>query len=465
MASIIVLTRILSKENFGLLSFLLLAYSTVITLAQLGLPESIFYFFERVPKESRKSLALLTGKTLFIIGIGASVILIVLTFLAPLWGFNVKGLFLPLILLALLELPTIPMPNILIALDQVKEAAYLNIIASLSQFTALIVPALLGQPLSVIVFCLLGYGLIRFGLSAYLFLKNFQQEGGPLPSGMVREQFRYSIPLGFAQILWGLNRQIDKYIVAAFLPVAVYAEYVVGSWEIPLIPVIAYSVASVMMPQLVASHIKGEKDEILSLWFKAIHKVSILVLPLTVLFFLVAEEFIAVVFSENYIRAAVPFRIYTLILLQRVAAYSAMLKALGDTRAISYSAIYLVLINLVLSIPLVIWLGIAGPATATLIANIFTWGYALMKIRNALGVTLGEVFPFRFYGKTLFTSVFSAFPVLILKFYIITSNQVSLVWMPITYLFIYAFFSKITGVVKKGDWNYLAMGLKLKSNY
>jgi len=45
MGSIIFLTRLLSKETFGLLSFLLLAYATVTTLAQLGLPESIFYFF------------------------------------------------------------------------------------------------------------------------------------------------------------------------------------------------------------------------------------------------------------------------------------------------------------------------------------------------------------------------------------------------------------------------------------
>ena len=165
-------------------------------------------------------------------------------------------------------------------------------------------------------------------------------------------------------------------------------------------------------------------------------------------------------FSENYIRAAIPFRIYSLILLQRVAAYSSMLKVLGATRAISYSAIYLVLINVVLSIPLVIWFGISGPPTATLIANLFTWGYALTKIKNDLGVTYVDVFPFGFYGKALLTAVISAFPVLVLKIYVNTSCEVSIVWMIITYLFVYAFLAKINGVIKKEDTDYLLRGLK-----
>ncbi len=454
MASIMVLTRILTKDDFGLLTFVLLAYSTVITISQLGLPESIFYFFERVPEESRKSFALLTGKMLFLVGLGSSLILIILTILAPRLGYPVNGLFIPMIFLALLELPTIPMPNILIAIDRAKQAAWLNIIASIFQFTALILPAALGQPLKVIIYCLLGYGIVRFALSAFLFLINFKVTAGSLPKGIVREQFQYSVPLALAQILWGLNRQIDKYVVAAFFPMTVLAEYAVGAWEIPIIPTIAYSVASVMMPLFVSSHLKGDKAEILSLWFKSIKKVSLIVLPLTILLLIIAEDLIAVAFSENYMAAAIPFRIYTLILLHRVASYTSLLKAVGETKFITYSAIFMTAINLALNFPFIMMWGVAGPPTATLVANIFSWGYILLKIRTALGINLSEVFPFRIYLKTLMLAILSAIPVIVISLKTVTSHEFALAWKIIAYLLTFLLVATVMKILKKEDWQY-----------
>lgn len=464
MVSIMVLTRVLSKEDFGIISFLLLAYSTVITVAQLGLPESVFYFFERIPDQARKSFALLTARVLLFIGMGASLILVALNFLAPLWGFAVNGMFFPLILTALLELPTLPLPNILIAIDKTRQAAWLNICTSVLQFSALVVPALLQLPLAVIVYGLAVYGVLRFILSAVLFLRNFREAPEPLPANMIKEQLRYSLPLAFSQILWGLNKQIDKYIVAAFLPVAVYAEYVVGSWEIPFLPAIAYSVASVMMPQFVSLHLKGHKDELLALWCKGIEKVSIVVLPLAILFLIVADEFIALFFSEKYLAAALPFRIYTLIILQRVAAYSSMLKAIGETKVISYSAIYLVAINSVLSIPFVLWLGVAGPPLATLIANGFTWIYTLGKIKNALSLSYTDVFPFKSYFKALSIAALSAVPVFLLKINLDLAHAAKLGVLVVAFFVSYGILAQMTGVVKKEDRDYLLRALKIKAN-
>lgn len=462
-SSIMVLTRLLAKDDFGLLSFVLLAYTTVTGLSQLGLPDSVFYFFERIPKESRKSFALLTGKVLFFIGLGCSTILIILTFVAPLLGYPVGGLFIPLIFLAILELPTTPIPNILIAINRAKQAAWFNIFNSAMLFCATVLPAVLGQPLSAIVYSLAGYGVLRFILSAFVFFKNFPGAGGDLPEGMIRTQLQYSVPLGIAQVMWKVNTVIDKFVVMAFLPVAVFAEYTVGAWEFPLLPTIAYSVAAVMMPQFVACHLKGEKEELLRLWFRSIEKVSIIVLPFMVLFLLVAEEFVVVLFSEQYINAALPFRIYTLVLFQRVTSYSSILKALGETKAITRQAVYIVLINLVLSIPFVMMWGMAGPPLATLIASIITWFYFLIKIKDAIGVRFKEVFPFKFYTKALGVSFAAGVPVLLLAQWLQTSFEMSLIWKITAYLLSFAVLSTITGVCKKEDWLFLGKVIGLKS--
>lgn len=462
--SIMVLTRVLTKEDFGLLSFVLLAYTTVTTLSQLGLPDSVFYFFERVPPKSRKSLALQTGRLLFGIGILGSMLLVVLTFLAPLWGFEVGGLFLPLILLALLELPTTLIPNILIAIDRTKQAAWFNIIVSVTLFSATVVPAALGLNLYAIVYCLAGYGVVRFCVAGWMFTRNFRGRGGPLPDGMLRQQLGYSVPLGLAQILWSLNRVIDKYIVASFLPVAVFAEYTVGAWEIPLIPMIAYSVAAVMMPDFVAAHLKGDTKNLMDLWFQSIRKVAIIVLPATVLFLLIATEFIAVFFSENYMNAALPFRIYTVILFIRVTSYSSILKAIGDTRSVTRQAIYLLLLNVAFSIPLVQMWGVAGPPTATLAANLITWVYFLARIRTGLGVEFKQVFPFAFYFKALGVAIVAAAPAYFIAQLLTLSYGSALLVKLVLYVASYASVSLLTGITTKKDWQFIGglVGFKSK---
>ena len=459
--SLVVLTRVLAKEDFGYLTFILLAYTTVTTLAQLGLPDSVFYFFGRIESAARRSFVLLTAKLLFGIGLGCSLILVALALLAPMWGFAVGGLFLPLTALVLLELPTTPTANVLIAIDRAREAARYNIAVSLTLFIATVGPALLGQPISVIVYALVGYGVVRFGLSVRLLAKYLGESGASLPRRTARDQLAYSIPLGAAQILWALNRIIDKYVVAGFLSVAVYAEYVIGAWEIPLIPMIAYSVAAVMMPDFVTLARKGETRSLLSLWFKSIRKVAIIVLPAMVLFLVAAEEFIAVVFSEDYVNAALPFRIYTLLLFQRVTSYSAVLKAVGDTRAVTNHAVYQLLANLGLTIPFVLLFGVAGPPTATLLASVVTWFYLLHRIRLALEVSFGDVFPFRFYLRALSVAFLAALPVVALDAVVDLAYPVELVGKILIYTFSYFVVSNASGIAKREDWTALSKLLGL----
>ena len=89
-----------------------------------------------------------------------------------------------------------------------------------------------------------------------------------------------------------------------------------------------------MMPQLVSYHLEGRRSELLQLWNRSILKVTRVIIPLTFLFLINAQEIIVLLYTERYITAAGPFMIYTVIILHRVASYSAILKAVGDTRLV-----------------------------------------------------------------------------------------------------------------------------------
>ncbi len=464
MISLIILTRVLSKDDFALLSFLLLVYATTLTLSRLGLPDSVFYYLERISEASHKGFVILTARNMFLVGLPVCTLLIPLHFLAPIWGFQVNHLLFPLAAIILIELPTFVLPNTLIALGKVTHAALLNIVSGVLQFTALVVPASLGQPIEHVVYALLLYSVSKFAIFTGVFLRTFSGPVGTLASELVKEQFAYSIPLGISQVLWDINRQIDKYIIAAVLPVTIYAEYVVGAWEIPLLPAIAYTVSLAMMPNLVRCVANGDQSALLDLWHRAIKKVSVLVLPLAVMFLVVAEEIIILLFTADYAAAAIPFRIYTMSVLLRVGAYTSVLKALGETTVIYRSAAYLLFINLALGIPLALWLGMSGPPLATLIANIAMWGYALTNISRLLHVDIGRVFPFAFYLKSLSVAFVAAIPALLVQETLVLQHTALLAVVMITYLTSYVGIARITGLVEPGHWQTLLRSTMGKSD-
>lgn len=418
LSAMIILSRSLPKEVYAQVQYLLLIYGTAQVVGQLGLPDSIFYFFEKYPPQQRRSLARYVSRILTYTAAGSALILFVIGW----WGTadaayaDLRPVLWMVVLLVVLELPTVPVPNVLIALDKANKAAVFNILIGLGQFGALTLPLLSNRPLEWMAVCLLLYGLFRLLISIYFLRQNFAgQPILPVPERFLRELLWYSVPLSLAQVFWTLNRQLDKYVVKEFLSAQQYAEYSNGAWELPIIPTIAYSVAAVMMPQMVNYFLKNDIESLLELWLRSIRGVSVVVLPLVVFFLLSSEEFIVMLFSEKYRASAVPFFIYTFILLQRVASYSNMQKALDITREVTVGSIYLFGINAVLVVPFVLWLGTVGPPLASVVAQTFAWWYALNVIRKRLGVNWAKVFPFRHYAKTLLLATAAAVPLYLLK--------------------------------------------------
>ncbi len=459
----VVLAHVLTKQDNAVVSYLVLTlYTTALAFGQLGLPDSVFFFFEKLPPANRKAFTLLLSKMLFLLAFSAAVTMLAVGWLgASREGFGeVRTLVWVMMAMLLLELPTMHLPNALIALDRTKTAAWFNIFTGIAQFMAMTIPLLLPNPVAAIPFGLLIYSGLRLCVSTAIFQKLFKNEPlVTLPEGTMREVLHYSVPLSLAQIFWVLNKMVDKQVVQWLLPSTVFAVYNSGAIELPIIPTIAYTVSAVMMTQLVGHHIRGERSALLGLWFKSVQKVSVIVLPLVMVFLVAAEEFIALLLPESYADAVIPFRIYTFILLQRVASYSNMQKALGSTGTITRSAIYLFLINALLSVPLVLWLGMAGPPLAALLANIFSWWYALHNIQALLKVRFREVFPFGFYAKALGVAALAALPVFGLKMMVELPRYFGFFILAACYLPIYLVLARTTGIIEDSDWRRLTAKL------
>lgn len=477
LALAISVVRILSKTDFAIMGYVLMVHEIARNIAVLGFPDSIFYYFERVAKGARRGLVGQTVGILFITSlVAASLILLLNTALPNLltqWpqrSIAVLQEFLPLLaLVSILEIPTWPTTNILLASDRQKLAAWYEMGTSIMAFMALVIPLLIGFGLSVAIWSLVGYALIRF-VGSFVLLwnilppKGFLEDDGKgegqaelLDHITLRDQSRFSIPLGLSALVGRFNKYIDKFIVSIFLANTAYAEYNVAANEVPIIKVIPLAVGSVLISRYVQYQLQEKKEELLSLWYKGVEKVSLLVIPLTILFTLLAPDLIRLLFETDqtsYANSVLPFQLYNLIVLIRVTHYGSILQAFGDTKGVFYFSINLLVANLLLSIPLTIYFGIVGTAAGTLIANLYNWLLLLGRIGRHMKLPFWKVLPFPFYGKVLLLSTLLAAPMIYLKNVWLTDFDALPIILLIGTLFLlsYLWLAKRLKLISDEDW-------------
>lgn len=461
----IAVVRILSKTDFAIIGYLLMIHEVARNLAVMGFPESVFYYFEQVSKSSRKGFVLQTFSILFLTGMVAAAAILGLNYFVPSmltqWpeaSVLAVQQFLPLMaLVAIFEIPSWPTTNVLLAADRQKDSAWYEIGTSSLSFVALIIPLWLGYSLEFALWCLVGYAVIRFFVSL-LWVWNILPEAETLSSEVkLSEQVNFSIPLGLSALVGKFNKYIDKFIVSILLVDTAYAEYSVAANEVPIIKVIPFAVGSVLISRYVKFNLESKKEELLELWYKGIEKVSLLVIPLTVMVTIVAGDIIPLFFETgdtSYAAAILPFQIYNLIVLIRVTHYGSILQAFGDTKGILYFSLNLLFANLILSIPMTWYYGIVGTALATLIANIYNWYIILRRIGMHMELPVSKVLPFPFYFKVLGVSALSAVPVWLIRRFFIAEEQelMGLIWGIVGYLIIFAMLGTILKVISSDDW-------------
>jgi len=409
LAIVVVLVRILVKEDVAIVTFLLVVYQLGRNLAALGLPESVFYFYERIAPEARRAFVVRTGLVLGAAGLAAG-LFIALMSLTTSWllsdwhqdAQDTVATALPILALAVvMELPTKMVGNVLLVSNRVRQSAWYSILMSVGVFVALLGP--LAVDLGIVAACwsLVVFTGFRLAVSFVWTAAVVPAGRGRLEPGLLGQQLRFSWPLALNSMAMRLSKYADRIVVAVMLPAAALAEYHVGAQEIPFIPVIAYGVGAVLISRYVSFELKGDYESLRELWLMGIRGVSLLVIPSAVILLVVAEDLILLLFGADYLAAVIPFQLYTLLLLVRVAQYGSMLQTFGDTRSILRITLTSLTINIALNIPLTHFFGISGTAFATVVATYIAVYTYLRRIAHHLDKPLKEVVPLAHYLRVL----------------------------------------------------------------
>ncbi|WP_437817843.1 oligosaccharide flippase family protein [Sorangium sp. So ce1078] len=468
----IVVVRLLGKPAYGVLAFATMLFMTGRDLAQLYLPESFLYFAPKVTRAELKGLV--RQSMLLLLGLGALSALAFSAFaLVPGVFFDgregVTELLLLIGLMSMIAYPASVFGPLFIATSNHRKSAGVALLVTLASAAGAIVPAALGCSVTWIVAAQCAAQALRLGLSYRLYARLFQDvAAAPFPGG-VRAQLAYALPLSVTRFAGLFNQKLDKFVIGLFFSAGLYAEFAVGSQEVPLVGVLAYSVASTMLPDLVARVENGRTPAegaraAIALWHSGIRKTTLIMLPVAAFLLLFAEPLMRTVYGDAYAGAAVPFRIYSALLPMRVTAYAIMLMAFGKTSMILRIQVLSMVFNAAANLVLLPTLGMVGAPLSAVLTQALGIVMTVATIARFSGVGLRGVFPWGHYGRVAATALVAAAPLAAFLFTGAVDERPALcltLGAPL-YAGLYLVAAWVTGVLAPEDRAFVARWLRLE---
>lgn len=406
----IAILRLAGKADVAKLSGLLLVYNTMALLLLAGFHQTITFFLPGRSIEERAAVARKVVRLLMMLGVvGAGILVLIGNFGTPLIkafaDFDGAPTDLsPLMFLLLFPLGDLPariLPNLAVVERQPRTAATYGVFRSLTVSISTLLPIALGYSPDVVAMSMSGVALGQLIFVAVVLRRCYggvERVESPVSTG---ELVRFGLPLGATDMVSSLNNRFDQLLIVGSFPADTYAVYRAGAYQIPVVTRLPYLVATALAPQLVEAFREGRARDAIEAWKLSIGKVSLLVVPVTLVFFVGAEAFILLIAGADYIDAVPVFRWYTLLSIVRVAAFGTVIVAAGRPKYVLHAALFSFAFNVLLSVPLLVIFGFVGPAMGTALAFFPMAVFYCSRIAKASQIPLRDIFPLAAYLRVL----------------------------------------------------------------
>jgi O-antigen/teichoic acid export membrane protein len=397
----IVVARLVSKTDFGILGEVLLIYSTAAVVLTVNLPAVLSFYLPKRPDEERYAITRRALTVMFGIAAVCSVAMIATGLFAGAKGEGVLGHLWAVALYPLGDIPSRLLPNLLIIENRAKAAGVAGAVRAVTLLLAVLVPLGLGYDIRAAFFALSVVGLI-LGIGTWWVVHHIYRGTAATTSPIsTRKMISFALPLGAQEIVANLNTHVDKYLILFFFSEAVYAEYQAGSWQVPLIPSLAYAIGVAYAPLFAVLYKEGKKVAAIETWRRQALGSMLIVVPLAAIFVVSAEEIIALLFPAGYAPAADVLRIYSILSLGRITAFGTIIVAAGRPNLVLRASLVSFFANVAISTPLVMTVGFLGPALGTLLAFIPQVAIYMYFMSICSDVSMRRTFPMKGYLQTL----------------------------------------------------------------
>ncbi|MFO7851421.1 MAG: oligosaccharide flippase family protein [Bacteroidota bacterium] len=331
-----ILSRYLSKTEYGSYRQVIYVYNTLLVVFTAGLPRVFSYFLPRYNLSEGKEIVIKISRVLLFTGLAFSIFLFICSDLIAVILKNPelsRGLkfFSPV---PLLLMPTLGIEGIFSTYKKTIYIALYQIITRMLMLLLIVLPVIIFSRsyLNAIYGWILGSMIIL--VIAYFF-KGIPFRGVSLEkSGLgFKEILSYSLPLVSASIAGTIYRSANQFYISRYFGPEVFAEFSNGFIIIPFVSMITGATSTVLMPAFARIiHEKGDVSKITTLWQNALGKSAILIYPIVIYFLFYSEEVVTIVYSEAYTASSVYFSIAMVLSFFNIIVFTPLLLALGESK-------------------------------------------------------------------------------------------------------------------------------------
>lgn len=462
----LVVVRLIGKAEVGSLMALLLVYNTVALVLTAGLPHTLTFFLPGRELDDRAAIARRVLWFMGMLGAAAGVALAGVGTVGASWAAIIPGAqdvakadLSPLMFLCLFapfDIPARAIPTWMVAEGRAGAAARFGVMRSIGVNVCTLVPLAFGFGAHEVAMALVGLGLAEL-IYIRVHYRQCYRAAKRIPSPVTtREVLRFGIPLGMTDIVSLLGNKLDAFLILVYFTATSFAEYTAGSWKIPFVTTIPRFVGTALAPRMVEHFKAAEPRAALDLWRASVIKVSLLVVPVTMVFVVAAEDAVRFLFTDAYGRAAAILRWYALLSMGRVAAFGTVIVATGRSHYVLRASAFTLATNVVISVPLVYLVGFEGPAMGTFIAFIPSAIYYCICIGRAAGLPAHGIFPLGPYLRTLAIAGVGGVAALVLRPLLSVGPAAGLGITAALVIVPFIALAHLLGMLTRDDWRELA---------
>jgi O-antigen/teichoic acid export membrane protein len=306
----LLLARRLDQTEFGLYKQVFLIIMTANALLPFGFGMSAYYF---LPREKERAGAVVLNILIFnaVVGLlAASVLFLFPNSLAWLFDDAVMANFAPALGLAIwLWIFSAFLETLVIANNEPRLAMVFIVFSQASKAVFFLAAAIFFGTVSSLIWAAVAQAALQTAILFVYTKRRFPEFLRVFDFALFKRQFTYTLPFGLSGWLNTSQTDAHNYFVSRRFTPADFAVYSVGCFELPLVGILAESVASVMIPLMSRLSASEDKREIVETTARVTRKLALVYFPLYLFLFITADTFITTLFTANYAASVPIFRL------------------------------------------------------------------------------------------------------------------------------------------------------------
>lgn len=349
LGSAMVLSRYLSKDEYGTYRQIIYIYTLLQGVFAAGLPSAYSYFLPKLDLSQGKRLSKLL--LLFFVILGA-LLSMVFYLGAPLLASALDNpaltdnlrLFSPI---PFFLIPTLGIEGLFTAVRKTEQLLAYNITTKFFMFFCLISPVLFWESsIDKIIYGWIVSAVFSFVMALVFKNRPFKSVKSSRLPFKVSAIFKYTIPIMLTSYITVLQKSADQFFISRYYGESAFAEYSNGFFEIPFVGMIVGAVSAVMIPIFSgAGNDPMKLQNAVTSWRNALEKCIYLIYPLLCACFVFATEVIVLIYGEKYESSVLYFKLALFLNFFNIVLINPIIIALGKTKFyLSYNIICAILI-------------------------------------------------------------------------------------------------------------------------